>query len=177
MNTVNHSRFYARLLKSIHQADLCLLGKTQGIKDIQGFVPCCRYISISADGPLYVLLGLFLLYLEHYDIVKLVVVAFIIERVIYFSTKNICRRDRPADCIEGFCCTVVPQDKFSFPSGHTSAAFLIAGTLGVWYPWALPVLYGWALWVALSRVVLGVHFPSDTVAGAALGASVAALVL
>ena len=70
---------------------------------------------------------------------------------------------------------ITASDEFSFPSGHTSGAFLVATALTILLP---PVgiagyLYGWAALVALSRVILGVHFPLDTLAGALLGGSLA----
>lgn len=60
---------------------------------------------------------------------------------------------------------------FSFPSGHTSLAFATASSLTLAYPkWyiALPS-FGWALAVGYSRMHLGVHYPSDVLAGAVVG--------
>ncbi|WP_188315933.1 phosphatase PAP2 family protein [Chitinophaga agrisoli] len=65
----------------------------------------------------------------------------------------------------------------SFPSGHTTDAFVTAGVLSLvfrrWY--VTVVVYLWAILVAYSRIDLGVHYPSDVLAGAALG-SIAAVV-
>lgn len=64
----------------------------------------------------------------------------------------------------------------SFPSGHTTSAFVTAGVISIffrrWYITA--VVYVWAILVAYSRMALGVHYPSDVLAGAVLG-SVAAV--
>lgn len=60
---------------------------------------------------------------------------------------------------------------FSFPSGHTSVAFATATNLTLAYPkWyvALPA-YTWAGAVGYSRMHLGVHYPSDVLAGALIG--------
>jgi undecaprenyl-diphosphatase len=46
---------------------------------------------------------------------------------------------------------------------------MMATLVGYFYPVLLPVFYGWATLVGFSRVVLGVHFPTDTLVGAALG--------
>lgn len=177
MSYVYQENVLAKTVKAIHRLDLHLLAKIQQFKSHNLIIRYCRYISFSADGYFYVLLGIYLLYSSQYELFNLVSLAFIIERIIYFTSKNVFKRNRPADCIDGFCSSIIPQDKFSFPSGHTSAAFLIAGTIGIWYPSLMAILYLWAVWVGLSRIILGVHFPSDTVAGAALGASVAAMVL
>lgn len=70
---------------------------------------------------------------------------------------------------------VVPHDRFSVPSGHTAAAFVVMCVLGWFVPASLVVTVPWAAAVALSRVYLGVHYPSDTLAGMALGLASAAV--
>lgn len=60
----------------------------------------------------------------------------------------------------------------SFPSGHTSGAFSLATSLSLSYPkWYIIVpSYAWASAVAYSRMDLGVHYPSDVLMGAVVGA-------
>ncbi len=65
----------------------------------------------------------------------------------------------------------------SFPSGHSATAAAGALTLSVLYPPFAPALVAAAFLVVLSRVYLGVHFPFDVLAGAAIGISTAAIVL
>lgn len=63
-----------------------------------------------------------------------------------------------------------PLDHFSFPSGHTLHAVLMTTVLGSLVPPLLFILLPFTVLVALSRMVLGLHYPTDVLVGAALGA-------
>jgi undecaprenyl-diphosphatase len=63
----------------------------------------------------------------------------------------------------------LPPDQFSFPSGHTMTAFSIALVVSYFYPSLEGPLLFLALSIAMSRVVLGMHFLSDVLAGVVLG--------
>lgn len=88
---------------------------------------------------------------------------------LFIYLKRLFRRKRPS-ALEPHCwATLLPPDQFSFPSGHTITAFAVAVSLGQFYPTLLPMLLFFAASIAVSRVVLGMHFLSDVVAGAAIG--------
>ncbi|WOJ98124.1 phosphatase PAP2 family protein [Congregibacter brevis] len=132
-------------------------------------------ISKSADGHLYLLVGGALgLFMESgTQFLTLMLVAFTVERALYWSLKNSLKRRRPAAALPDFQSHIIASDEFSFPSGHTCAAFLFVTLLILHFGlWLLP-LYAWSACVAMSRVYLGVHFPTDTVVGAVLGSSIA----
>lgn len=88
---------------------------------------------------------------------------------LFLWLKRLTRRRRPC-AIEPHCwSTLLPPDQFSFPSGHTITAFSVAAPVISHFPEAgLGVLFC-AVSIAASRVLLGMHFLSDVVAGAALG--------
>jgi undecaprenyl-diphosphatase len=92
--------------------------------------------------------------------------------------KPLVARERPYVTVVGArTVEASPATGPSFPSGHASTA--VAGALAgarVW-PAAAPVLWAVATTMALSRVYVGVHFPSDIVAGALVGAACAFFVL
>jgi undecaprenyl-diphosphatase len=94
---------------------------------------------------------------------------------LFITLKHAFRRERPCE-IEPHCwADLLPPDQFSFPSGHTITAFAVAVSLGSFYPEMLPGLFFCAASVAASRVVLGMHFLSDILAGATLGAVLGSL--
>ncbi|HWI22210.1 MAG TPA: phosphatase PAP2 family protein [Baekduia sp.] len=83
------------------------------------------------------------------------------------ALKYAVRRKRPE--IDGFPALTSTVTSLSFPSAHATTAFAAARTYSALVPAATAPLYVAAIMMALSRVSLGVHYPSDIVAGAALG--------
>src|SRR5437588_12739018 len=90
---------------------------------------------------------------------------------LFKALKHISQRPRPC-ALEPHCWSkVLPPDQFSFPSGHTMTAFSIALVISFFYPPLKGVLFFLALSIAVSRVVLGMHFVSDVLAGVFPGVS------
>jgi undecaprenyl-diphosphatase len=94
--------------------------------------------------------------------------------VIYLLLKNQIQRSRPCDTFE-LHRTVEPLDQFSFPSGHTLHACSFTLMAGAAYPALLPVLIVFTAMVACSRLVLGLHYPTDVIWGAGIGSLLAML--
>jgi undecaprenyl-diphosphatase len=89
---------------------------------------------------------------------------------VFVSIKRVSGRKRPCEVQPHCWATLLPPDQFSFPSGHTITAFAVSIAFGEFYPALFLVLLFCAISIALSRIVLGMHFLSDVVAGAAIGA-------
>jgi membrane-associated phospholipid phosphatase len=96
---------------------------------------------------------------------------YILSAIITHGTKRIVLRERPYNKYD----FIVKRDaggSYSFPSGHSSAAFYTATSLSILYPkWYVIVpSYLWASSVAWARMYQGVHYPTDVFAGAVVGA-------
>ncbi len=90
--------------------------------------------------------------------------------------KNVLRRERPyvaepdiAVRIRGARIHGVGEHSYSLPSGHSALAFAAATSVALAHPRAAVPSYAWATTVAAARLWHGVHYPSDVVAGAAIG--------
>lgn len=137
-----------------------------------------RWISRSGDGYVYALVAL-LLYLNQREVgsvlLLLLTLGFAIEVPLFMTIKRVLKRPRPYQQLS-IQAVIQAHDQFSFPSGHTTAAFLFAGLAAASFPQLSWLWFSWALAVGLSRLLLGVHYPGDIVAGALLGTALAKLV-
>jgi undecaprenyl-diphosphatase len=100
-------------------------------------------------------------------------VAAIVGMMLYRQLKHRLVRERPFISHSGISLGAAPLDRYSFPSGHTlhAVCFTLIATSHV--PELAVLLAPFALLVAASRVVLGLHYPTDVLAGAAIGAAIA----
>lgn len=89
--------------------------------------------------------------------------------LIYRAMKRSFVRERPFIRHEGISVAGVPLDRYSFPSGHTLHAVSFTWVAASAFPELAWVLVPLAALIAMSRVVLGLHYPTDVAAGAALG--------
>ncbi len=165
-----------KLLDSLYHYDSRMLLWCTHSRHHRVMAALARAISRTGDGYLQVALPTVLLFLDPVQgeqFFQSVLIAFAIQLPIYWILKNSLKRRRPPDVIPSFQSAITASDKFSFPSGHSAAAFLLANLTALFYGIIAWPLYVWASFVALSRVVLGVHFPSDILAGIGLGSVIA----
>ncbi|HEY2843040.1 MAG TPA: phosphatase PAP2 family protein, partial [Bryobacteraceae bacterium] len=130
------------------------------------------------DGGLWYALGLLIALYGGPRRFHALLAAFLASAVgiaLFVELKRIFRRPRPC-ALEPHCwAQLLPPDQFSFPSGHSITAFAIAAALSGFYPQLRPGLFFCAASVAASRILLGMHFLSDVLAGALIGASLGLL--
>jgi undecaprenyl-diphosphatase len=94
--------------------------------------------------------------------------------LIYRRLKSSLVRERPFIRHPGITMAMPPLDRYSFPSGHTLHAVSFTLQAVAHFPQLAWILIPLASLIALSRVVLGLHYPTDVIAGAAVGALLAA---
>jgi undecaprenyl-diphosphatase len=93
--------------------------------------------------------------------------------ITYKLLKSKLVRERPFISFDAIECAMPPLDRYSFPSGHTLHAVLFTSIAIVYAPALALLLMPLVALIALSRVVLGLHYPSDVLVGAFLGWAIA----
>ncbi len=167
-STSKASRFFS----VVDQRELALcqsINRTLRFRPAQGYF---RVVSRLGDGWLWYLVILAMPVLRPHDglaIALLMVATGLTCTVTYKLLKRWLIRERPFISFPSINCGTPPLDRYSFPSGHTLHAACFNTVLAMTAPELAWLLLPFTLSVAASRVVLGLHYPSDVVAGATIG--------
>jgi undecaprenyl-diphosphatase len=155
---------------------LCIsVNKTSHYRAVRIFF---RLISRLGDGLFWymVMLGILLTQGQSsYLPVLHMALAGLTGTLIYKWIKGKTLRPRPYEVHQDIWLTGRPLDRFSFPSGHTLHAVAFCAVGIYYYPQLAGLLIPFTVFVGLSRVVLGLHYPTDVIAGAAIGGLIASL--
>lgn len=92
-----------------------------------------------------------------------------ISQVVVHSLKRLLSRERPYKIFEHLNTFGINLKDYSFPSGHSAASFSIATTIALNLPKISIIVFFLAIIVAISRIYLGVHYPTDVAAGIIIG--------
>jgi undecaprenyl-diphosphatase len=126
----------------------------------------------GGDGWLWYAMGLVILALggkTRFEALGAAGLSSALSVLLFSRLKRLTGRRRPCQIAPHCWATLLPPDQFSFPSGHTMTAFAVAMPLSLFYPTLSIGLLFCALSIAMSRILLGMHFLSDVVAGALIG--------
>lgn len=165
-NLSDYCSHYITPFEVVLMQRFCRLQKISGLKTF--FIIASRL----GDGPLWIITACCLFIVDGQQaqtVVLTMYLALILSLGTFMAIKNIFGRPRPFETWSGLTCLMAPPDKFSFPSGHTMTAFSAWGSLAAAIPeLSLPYLLI-AGTIGLSRVFLGLHYPTDILVGAVLG--------
>lgn len=139
-----------------------------------------RSVSRLGDGAFWYALMLALAFVDGWrglDAAAHMAVVGGVGTLLYRRLKRWTRRPRPFARDQRIQAWVPPLDEYSFPSGHTLHAVAFTVVACAYYPALGWLLLPFTLSVAASRVVLGVHYPSDVVAATAIGGTLGGVTL
>ncbi|OAT81978.1 hypothetical protein A6P54_10750 [Bacillus sp. MKU004] len=167
-----------RMLTGLHNVDQQLFYKINGSKLYRSFFGMITHLG-GARVSILSILALSLISAFFPSIRPAVFQAFLVLSLSHFVMhfiKRSVKRIRPYLSLPDVMLHGHPFEDHSFPSGHATAIFSITIPFMLQFPAVILILFPISVLVACSRVVLGVHYPSDVMAGAALALCTAILV-
>ncbi|WP_234123373.1 phosphatase PAP2 family protein [Clostridium hydrogenum] len=122
-------------------------------------------------GIIWVVIALALMLDKQYrEIGNIVVLTLIISTIVGEGiVKHVVRRVRPCNFYNNLSLLIEKPVSYSFPSGHTLSSFAVAEVLSKYWSQYKLIFIGIALLIALSRLYLYVHYPTDVIAGIVIG--------
>jgi undecaprenyl-diphosphatase len=160
-----------RIKSSVLQTDIALYHFINRKLHWRGLVTLMRAITLFGETYAAVAAGVLALFLGWSGDSAVGVQATLvigISQAVVQSIKRLVNRTRPYLVHEWSLAPNPPACRYSFPSGHTACAVAWTLVFGLFYPFLRPLLYPLAFLVGMSRVTLGVHYPTDVLVGAAI---------
>lgn len=172
----------AALIEKIYKYDSAISYRLIDMRSHQWFRLMMMFSSKLGDGPSWVIMFLLVMVFGSgigRRAVLLAAVSAVLCVGIFKAVKTAAGRQRPFETYPDLMIelTLPPPDKFSFPSGHSMNAFAIATVIAYYFPSLLIPLYTLAILIAASRVFLALHYPTDCIVGAFVGATVSAALI
>ena len=162
-------RFYLNRFYALDSAVCVTVSHTSQYRFIRDWF---RLVSRLGDGVFWYTLMAAILITQQYSGLQPVLHMAIVGltgTLLYKWLKHKTHRPRPAQVHQEVWVTGKPLDYFSFPSGHTLHAVVFSVIALSYFPQLAFILMPFTIMVAMSRVVLGLHYPSDVLAGGTIG--------
>lgn len=160
------------LLKKIQRKDsdiLVLLNNNIKCRALDFIMPCITYLG---SFTFCVTLCLICFFIPSHTIRSLslrITTSLTLATIVAHFIKVTVNRIRPFLILTTLNINKIGIDNYSFPSGHTTSAFCIAIMFSLYFPITTPILITIACGVGISRMYLGVHYPTDVIVGMLLG--------
>lgn len=143
--------------------------------------PIFKFItSLGDEGYVWIAIAIMLLFVKNYRKVGLMVGASLLGSLVFNNMliKNIVARPRPYRMIETLTILIPEPGEYSFPSGHTSSSFAAGVVLYLMLPkkYGIPAMI-LAFLIGISRLYVGVHYPTDVLGGMVMGTLIAVAVV
>lgn len=168
----NRSYFYASQITTF---EVILMERFCTLRTFPWVTWMFKAASRLGDGPLWISTGTILLAFKDHHLRQVTwsaTLAVGLSVLLFICVKNLIGRPRPFESWDALTCLIAPPDKFSFPSGHTMTAFAVWGALFIGTPLLSYLYLVIAILIGLSRVFLGLHYPTDVLVGAVLGGGI-----
>ncbi len=165
-----------RRLKKFDNYFIDLINNRMKTKHLDGFM----YKVTNLGGVLFISFTVILILIfgkNTYEYLGFeMLVSMMICQSIVYSLKAILSRERPYKILEHLNTFGIEMKDYSFPSGHSASSFSIATTIALNNPNLAIYVFILAMIVGISRIYLGVHYPTDVAVGIILGVGISIIV-
>lgn len=170
----------AAIINTIYRYDSLISYRLRDMRSQRWFSALMVISSKLGDSSLWLFLGISLILFGGATGRKAVLIALLsvlLCTAIFKAVKNTTTRKRPFEKYTDMEFILPPPDEYSFPSGHSMNAFAIATVAAYYFPLFFAPLFTMASLIAVSRVFLALHYPTDVVVGAVIGAAISGVLI